>query len=192
MDTYKQKNDESPIRVFKPSGMMQFGLGLVIVLLVIHFSVMMNLGAELGMFMFLLLFFYAFIIWLLMISMSQQHLAIYEDGLEYRMGGNRIFSRWEDLQRFESRASGKSRILGIATLAVEKRQEGNAFERFLLMGRYENFIPLQIVRVPTRWDGCWTGMVVDSAKFAETDFGRELLHYAPHLFEYGKEKAKNG
>jgi hypothetical protein len=190
-DMEKQKNNSMPIRVYKPSGWMQFGLGLMIVFIVIHFSIMMRMGLEAGWFFLILVPLYGLILWMLLISSTQQHLAIYENGLEYRVGNNRRFSIWEDMQRFEIRPQGKSSVIGIYTSHLEKRYEGSAVERLLLHG-YKDFIPLTVVRVPTRWDGCWSGAVVDTVKFAETDFGRELLHYAPHLFDYSKEKQKHG
>jgi hypothetical protein len=188
----KQKNDYAPIHIYKPSGSTQGGLAIVCVFVVVHFSVIVRTGLEIGWFFLALLPIYALILWLLIIYSNQQHLAIYEDGLEYCLGNNRTFSRWEDMRRFESRSAGRSRILGIYTIATQKRQEGNSFERLLLMLRYPDFIPLStVVRVPTRWDGCWTGMIVDTNKLADTEFGRAILPYAPHLFEYRKEKVKN-
>lgn len=190
MDKFKHKNDEMPIRLYKPSGWMQFGLGLMIIFVVVHFSIIMRIGLESGWFMLIFLPVYAFILWMLVISSNQQYLAIYEDGIEHRMGSTISFSRWEDLERFEIRPQGKSTIIGIYTTAIEKRHEGSSIERFLL-GGYKDLIPLSVVSVPSRWDGCWTGSVVDTAKFANTELGSDLLHYAPQLFEYGKEKNKN-
>jgi hypothetical protein len=187
----KPKNDEMPIRVYKPSGWAQLVTWLIVTMMLGFFALLIQAGDKVTWLMVFFIPFYGFILWALFLSNTQRYLAIYEDGLEYRFGGTVSFSRWEDLRRFESRASGKSSVLGIYTSHLEKRHDGNGFERFLL-GGYDDFIPLNLVLVPTRWDGCWTGAVVDTAKMAETEFGRELLHYAPQLLEERKEKQKHG
>jgi hypothetical protein len=189
-DMQKQKNSSMPLQVYKPSGWMQFGLAVAIIFIVVHFSIMMRAGMEVGWFFLILIPIYGFILWILLISSTQQHLAIYENGLEYRMGGNRRFSRWEDMRHFEIRPQGKSSVIGIYSSHIEKRHEGSFIER-LLSSSHNDLIPLSVVHVPSRRINWWTRSIVDTEKFAETDFGRELLHYAPHLFEDGEEKAKN-
>jgi hypothetical protein len=188
-DMQKQKNDSAPLQVYKPSGWMQLGLAAAIIFVVVHFSIMMRAGMEVGWFFLILIPLYGFILWLLLISSSQQHLAIYENGLEYRMGNNRRFSRWEDMRHFEIRSQGKSSIIGIYSSHIEKRQDGSFIER-LLSSSHTDLIPLSVVHVPIRRVNWWTRSVVDTAKFAESELGRELLHYAPQLFEDTEEKNK--
>jgi hypothetical protein len=190
VDNSKLKNDEMPIKVYKPSGMRKFILVVAIIFIMIHFIIMFRAGSDLGGMMLVFIPFYALLLWILIIQSTQQYLAFYESGLEYRIGNNRIFSRWEDLRSLEIRGSGKSRTVGITTTALEKRQEGNGLER-ILVGYNTDFIPLSVLSVPTQRDG-WTSLAVDTESFAQTDFGRELLHYAPQLFEVAKEKAKRG
>jgi hypothetical protein len=48
-----------------------------------------------------------------------------------------------------------------------------------------------MVSLPTQWIGFFQGSTVDTEKLLNTEFGQELYRFAPHLFEYGKEKAKN-
>jgi hypothetical protein len=181
VDNSKLKNHEMPIRVYKPSRTLQLALGVATALFyAISASLVLDFKEEFNWLLIFTILFFAVSIWVLIISMSQKHLAIFENGLEYRIGSNRFFSRWQDLQCFESRNIGRS-TFGISSNAIERLQEGTRLENLVMLYAYPNdFIPLDILDA------------ADTDTLAKTDFGRELAHYAPQLFENGNEKQKHG
>jgi hypothetical protein len=198
----KAKRGEMPIRIYKPSRWIQFFAALLTV-----FAILLLYLVNLSYCSIPIIIWYSYVIWALLIISTQEQLAIYKTGLEYRLGNNRIFSCWEDLQRFEIRDKGRSQRIGVSSTKLEKRQEGNRLDKLLLSNRYTDFIPFHLIDVPAyyvnpqKFEKILLGYVpvandsqplVDIAKFAETDFGRELLHYAPQLFEASEEKQKNG
>jgi hypothetical protein len=204
------KNTDKPLYVYKASAsesrFAQF-LGVLMLLILIPFLIGASSSDSLrGLIVFVSPLILGAIYFMWMFS-AEQSLAVYENGLEYRFRKSRLFSRWEDLQRFEDRGTPRRPVRGISTAKLEKDYRWNTFDRVYFGSEEENFIPFFIVALPTRiinpqqFEKTGVGYVawpdkservIDTAKFAETKFGRELLHYAPQLFEATEEKAKNG
>jgi hypothetical protein len=96
-------------------------------------------------------------------------------------GLHRGFITWDALEKFAWAGSLKNRIWGIRTIRSLDYQSG--FWSGLLGG---NFIPLSHVigrPSPAKVEMLVMEIGVNLDKFAETPFGQDLLHYAPHLFE---------
>jgi hypothetical protein len=132
------------------------------------------------------LLWYSFILW------TQTRLIIYEDGIEIQRGASSFFNLWKNMSHFGRYSYGKKNSYGI--FLFEKVQpEAQGLAEKLFYGWSSNFIALnEFVYVPWRWVGFFQGATVDTEKLLDTPFGQEVYRLAPHLFEYGKEKAKNG
>jgi hypothetical protein len=135
---------------------------------------------------------YGYVFWSLIIGISQTSITVYEDGLEWQRGGAKLFVRWEDLYELGRKPAGGSVSFGIY-LNHSIEPEVNGFAEKLIFGRATNFITLTgIVDVPSYWAGFGKGQMLDTYKFADTEFGRELMRYAPHLFRDNTDiKGKN-
>ncbi len=94
-------------------------------------------------------------------------------------------TRWDNMKNFGYRKIGRNKHFGIELHTPMRLQKS----RFSMGKMDETFLSISN-GIPTK--GLFD-RTSDYDKFAQTDFGRDLLHYAPHLFE-GKltEKAKVG
>jgi hypothetical protein len=124
-----------------------------------------------------------------LIDGTQQHLAIYSTGLEHRQGTLISFTTWENLSHFDN-VKGFPCI--VTKAEIERSSKGQWLERFLITHVSGNLIRLpRECGIPVHFVEGKTGTQVDVEKLLKTNFGQDLLHYAPHLFETKKEKAKN-
>ena len=97
------------------------------------------------------------------------------NGLEFVMFGWQGYTAWENIQELNSHQLKLKSPIKVQNHILP------------ILGTYRDVIPLvNIVDLPKRFL-----FRIHWQKLAQTDFGRDLLHYAPHLFE-GKltEKAK--
>lgn len=195
----KAKREDAPIRVYRPTWLIiasncLIGLPLFSIL---AFLVWAFLERNMGRFdifaivMLVVIFvIQACLLWYLYILIFQTRLILYEDGLDLQQGSAHYFTNWENMSHFGGRSSGKAVQFGIYLHAPIQQEPSNFLER-VSFGKESNFLPITYVMLmPRRWS--LGSVTVDSQALSQTQFGRELLHYAPHLFEYGKEKAKNG
>jgi hypothetical protein len=131
---------------------------------------------------------FGFVGWFAFIQATQMTLTVRDDSLEYRLGSGVASTSWDNLARF-----GRSNSLRVVTMGlvlrhkIQQQVRGGKLDRAFFGEEPVTFIPLSdIVSVPTIYDKQSKKRRVDTEKLAETPFGQELLHYAPHLFE-GKE-----
>ena len=103
-------------------------------------------------------------------------LIITPDGLQFVILGTSGFAEWDNVVRLDNR--------GIH-LAQPITVRHNTLARLLYMGRAYQCIPINyVIPIPQ-------GLrKIKLQEFTETDFGRELYHYVPHLFDGVDDKAK--
>jgi hypothetical protein len=183
----KHKREDAPLKVYKPNSLIYliFAMVAIIWLILTCFPLLLGISLDMaaGIIFLIIPLGIGFLGVQVFINLTKESLAIYEDGLEYCNSEKIIFSSWKDLACL----GVKGGVCGIYAMTLTKKHDG---ESFLVEGEF--FFPLNLVNISYRIEGCWGKTVVDTAKFAETKFGRELLHYAPQLFENGKEKQKHG
>ena len=103
-----------------------------------------------------------------------------------QQGSSHFFVAWEHLSHFGGKKNGKAFQLGMYLHKIVHPDVKGILDKFHF-GWPSNFLPVTaVVHLPRRW----LGLFIDSEKLLETDFGRELLHYAPQLFEDNGEKNK--
>lgn len=192
----KPKNDETPIRVYGTTWYYKLATFMFIFLFLVGVTLLKDyaplrdyLAVRCGWPLGILFMVYLCVIFL--IDGTQQHLAIYETGLEHRQGTIISFAKWENLSHF---GNLKGFPCIISNALIEQRG-GRWFEKFHVTSLNDDVIRLpQECGVPIHFVKDKDGKVdrqVNIEMLLTTDFGRDLLHYAPHLFEYGREKAKN-
>jgi hypothetical protein len=106
----------------------------------------------------------------------QPRLSLSPEGVEFRSIGFKVFTSWDNIERIDSRVMyGEGRVEGFA-LRADGLDMGNfiRYGRFLSLGSYwamqgyDHFIPISNI-VTKDW--------------RDRDFGQEVRHYAPRLFE---------
>ena len=174
-------------KVYKPQGRQFWGLVVVIAINIIHFAVTSLIFQNLFWFLTgILLPIYAFILFRTFIAATQTSIAIHEDGIEYHYGNSSAFSTWDNVKHINK--------LGIFLhQPIKPVVDGGFIDKLLLWRRTMTYIPFSdLVHVPRRWLNYKQGFVIDFEKFANTAFGRDLRHYAPHLLAaYTEYKPKH-
>lgn len=130
---------------------------------------------------------YALIFSIMAFQATRITITIHEDGIDWQRGSSHLFTTWDNIDYIGSNDEGDSTTYGIF-LHNEVQAEVHSWldKRFFATPTaYIRLIPT--VKVPTKWEGVQQGSIIDMEAFAGTDFGQNILHYAPHLFE--KEKA---
>jgi hypothetical protein len=190
----KLKREDSSIKVYKPTGLMLFlywfwGLPLVAIFTFLEWGIFDRNQfdrSSLGM-LAVIFIMQAYLFWFLYTISFRTRLILYREGLELRQGSSHFFVEWGNLSHFGGKKNGKAFQLGIYLHKIVHPDVKGILDKFHF-GQPNNFLPLtNIVLVPR----LWLGIAVDTEKLAKTEFGRDLLHYAPHLFEESKEKVKN-
>ena len=140
---------------------------------------------------------------LLLFAFTHEHkkvkIILSSEGILVCTNHKRYASTWDSLHNLDILTMPRETVIGIRS-AVSITVEENkgvlaALARSFPSGiEDEYFLPLSpIINIPTRRMSVWSGdTMIDFDKLAQTEFGRDLLHYAPHLFEDSKEKQKNG
>lgn len=158
----------------------------------IHVYFFRSTGGEIAfapIFFGLLLAIDAFALWWAFIFMTQSQVTLFEEGIELRRGGSKIFTSWDNVSHFGITGAGKNRRRGIY-LHKKVSPKNNGFVEKLFWGRDTDFMAIgQCVNLSTTK---LFSNEIDPDKVRETAFGQELYDLAPHLFEeYDEWKPKN-
>lgn len=131
----------------------------------------------------------SFVLWWAFIFMAQSQVTLFEEGIELKRGGSKIFTSWDNVSRFGITGAGKNRRRGIY-LHKKVSPKTRGFVEKIFWGRDTDFMAIgQCVNLPTTK---LFSNEIDSDKVRETIFGQELYDLAPHLFEeYDDWKPKN-
>jgi len=182
-----EKSKRKTAKVYKPQGMQFWGLVVLIFVLGIHFTVTSLVFRNLFWVLNgIILPIYALLFFRFFIEATRTSITIYEDGIEYRYGSLYAFSTWDNIKYINK--------LGIYFhQPVETVVHGGFFDRLLFRQKALAFIHIaDIVHIPTYRDNFQQESVLDLKKFIETEFGSDLMHYAPHLFKaYSDYKPKH-
>jgi hypothetical protein len=141
-------------------------------------------------FLLFILLFDAWMLWYGYIFMTQTRVFVSEEGIELQRGGSRQFAAWENISHFGIKGGGKNQQRGIYLYDKVTPQTSGIAER-LFFGRKTAFIPIGLaLNLPTHWG--FFRKDINLEKLAQTDFGRDVAMYAPHLLEEAeKDKRKN-
>lgn len=191
----KNKRGAEIVNVYTPHWWIKWPLGIgAAIMLCFHLPALLW-ASQFPEFpkplLFLFLPFYLWMAWYTFTFCYQTRLIVYESGIEIQRGSSRFFSNWGNMSHF-GRAGFNTKYHGI--LLFERiTPETNNFIDKLFYGGSRQFMEFgDIISFPKRWAGFFQGMAVDTEKLLETDFGRDIYQFAPHLFELEKEKAKHG
>ena len=182
----KRKNDDR--RVYHTSNhliflhvLMHFAVICILIMFILvadhSFPFLFNLLS-----MILCLMWMGFILWKSYWVVYGNRFIVTEAGLGFFIFGKSGFTAWDNLQaiHFQEGSSDKYGIQLKEPISIEKSP--------IRVGRTnETYIDLEpIIPLPTK---LWRWLGVNWDKFAKTDFGLDLQHYAPQLFK-GKLKIK--
>ena len=186
MDKSKRKNTEG--KVYKPQGVRLWGSIIVMGIIAIQIVVMVFLFSGDDMpnnsvwFINFAIAMLALALFILFIQVAESSLTVYEDGLEWQRGKSVLFSTWDNMRAIERKNEGDAATYGIQLHEKVEVEINGWFDKFFY-GSSTDYIRLTgIVNVPMRFAGL-KGNVIKLDEFAETEFGQDLMHYAPHLFE---------
>jgi hypothetical protein len=195
VDNSKLKNDEMLIKVYKPTRIMLFlywfwGIPFLAIFTFLIWSIFDRNQFDRASVCWLAVIsiMQAYLLWYLYTFSFRTRLILYKDGLELQQGSAHFFAAWEHLSHFGGKKIGKAFRVGIYLHKIVQPEVKGILDRFHF-GWPSNFLPVTtVILLPRRW----LGLFVDTEKLLETEFGRDLLHYAPQVFEVAKEKVKNG
>jgi hypothetical protein len=113
--------------------------------------------------------------------MTRTFVIVSDDGIELQCGGICAFTPWDNISHIDVKGSGNSQQHGIY-LHNKIKPEVNGWVEKLLYSSETDFLPIgEVINLPTRW-----GLFhypIDYEKLADTEFGQDLLNYAPHLLQ---------
>jgi hypothetical protein len=188
MDKEMRKNEDViPIKVYKQKGMLYWGLVFIIVIIGIHFMVIASPLVEDSMTTWIIngfvMLLYSSFFFTLFVLAGRTSLAIYEEGIEWRRGGSSMFATWDNLSHIGAKNEGDATTHGIFLHRQIESKVNSWVDKhfFALSGDYIRLTGF--VKVPINFKGLLKGSEIDFDEFAKTEFGQDLLHYAPHLFE---------
>lgn len=191
MDKSKRKNSEG--KVYKPEGSRYWGtvvllvfaeiiLGISLLILVMSLWAIRSLDAIpffmiCGLFVFVSSSAFCFVY----NAAEKTSIICSKEGLTYRRGTSYMFTEWQNLSHF----------IDIGFRFEIYLQEGikpevKSWLDKQFYGQAIHIIQIDnIVKVPRTgnvlWES-WESTKVDLDAFKQTELGRDLLHYAPHLF----------
>ena len=175
-------------KVYK--GNIRPAIAVIIGILLIHGVVLMIFWTEINAIFWIMnalaLLAYALIFSVMYFQATQIAITVYEDGIDWQRGSSHVFTTWENINYIGRNDEGDSTTYGIF-LHKEVQAEAHSWidKRFFSAPvTYIRLIPT--VKVPTKWDGLRQGSIIDMEAFAGTEFGQNLLQYAPHLLEQDK------
>jgi hypothetical protein len=113
---------------------------------------------------------------------TQIIVTVYETGIDWRRGGSHVFATWDNIDRIGRKDEGDAASFGIYLREAVAPAVDGWLSRRLFAGPVDYIRLIPTVRVPTTFQGR-KGNVVDWQAFADTDFGRDVARYAPHLLE---------
>lgn len=176
----KQKNDESPIRVYGTKWYVKLTMTTIIAFYVF----MILLAKELRFFgfnqMWPIYFLFAIFAAILFFYEGTQTIAVYENGIEHRYAARKTFATWEELSHFSTVRNRPS----ITTVRWPEIQINHQWLNRVFPKPHGSFVLVPTeCGVPSKYDAAISGFQVDIEKLLKTDFGRDLLYYAPHLFK---------
>lgn len=127
----------------------------------------------------------ALLLWYSIIFSTQSRVTVYEEGIEIEQGNSKVFTTWDNISHFGLRWAGRNQQRGLVLYEDVQPQAGGIEKLFY--GWKTKFLSLTpFVNLPRK--GIFS-MEVDTEKLLETEFGKTIYEFAPHLFD--SEKAKN-
>lgn len=183
--TQKKKHDD--ITVFRPSPLQRIGTAVALGIVAISMLGMVVLIASTSESdyhptayrLFLVVSFMlgamGMVYWAYHMFVNDS-LIVTPDGLQFVILGTSGFAGWDNMVRLDKRGIHLEQPITVSH---------NTLTRLLYMGRAFQCIPINyVIPIPQ-------GLrKIKLREFAETDFGRELFHYAPHLFDDVDDKTK--
>ena len=126
--------------------------------------------------------------WFLFMQATQMALIVHENKLEYHFGSARVETQWNNLNSIEIQRSGRrSQIVLMLKNPVKQKVIGGHLDKMLFGEHQVSSITLSdIMRTPMKKVDKSYPTVIDFEKLKKTDFGSDLLEFAPHLFEKGE------
>jgi hypothetical protein len=114
----------------------------------------------------------------------RDRLIVRDDGLEFYASGVEGFTTWDNLSEFafvaiERNRENVIRYADRVTVTAHPFMKITGFSAVM-----ENWLPLQYWALIPRKSS--VKLEMDVEKFKKTPLGKDLLHYAPHLFEEEK------
>ena len=189
------KEKRSHPRTYRPSKTKRGVWGLIlIVFLIAFFIILFNLPTmyrEDGLFavIFFIGLFYGILsgIWYILEFIFKLKFEVTDNGLWLHMYGKRFYP-WDSMISLgtKSRTVKYSSNWGIHTRKAKIIHQSPIGKWMIGNWIHNTFIPVeQIVDVPRKFL-----VSHDIEKFKQTEFGQDLYHYAPHLFEKYEIKSK--
>lgn len=113
---------------------------------------------------------------------TQIKIIVYEDGLEWQRGTSHAFTSWNNIEAIGRNNEGDSTTYGIYLHETIQPEASDGLSKRFFSAPVEYIRLIPTVVVPTKLKGT-DGNVIDWQAFAKTDFGQDILRYAPHLLE---------
>lgn len=168
------------------TGNVRPAIMIVFVIIVIHLIVIAIVVDEMSaafwlvnIFLFVL---YTVFFAVMVFQATQIRIIVYEKGIDWQRHRSHVFTAWDNIDRIGRKNEGDSTTFGIHLHESIQPQVHGWLDKRLFSASVDYLRLIPTVKVPTTFKGM-EGNVIDMQAFAETDFGQDILRYAPHLLE---------
>lgn len=158
-------------------------IGVIVVVHVVAAAVLANeINVQFWTFNITLFVLYALLFGVMVFQATRITITVYENGIDWQRGGSHVFTTWDNMDTIERKNEGDSATFGIYLHEPVQPEAHNWLDKRLFSTPVGYIRLIPTVTVPTTFNGL-QGNVIDRQAFAETDFGQDLLRYAPHLLD---------
>lgn len=159
---------------------------ITLVIIVIHIAVASIVFNEVtaafwvvNIFLFIL---YMLFFGVMAFQATQMKITVYEKGIEWQRGGSHVFTTWDNIKSIGRKDEGDSATFGLYLQQPVQPTASSWLDKRFFSASVDYIRLIPTIKVPTIFKGL-QGNVIDRQALAETDFGQDVLRYAPHLFE---------
>lgn len=168
------------------TGRLRPAIMITLVMIIVHVAVMGLLVNEITVEILVvnIALFVLYILGFAIMAFQARYITItvYENGIEWQRGTSRAFTTWDNIDRIDRKDEGDSTTFGIFLHEPVSPDVSSWLDRRLFSSPVDYIRLIPTVTVPTSFKGM-KGNMIDLRAFAVTDLGRDIEHYAPHLFE---------
>ncbi len=182
----KDTADDKGGKVNAYTGNLRPPIVITLVIIVVHIVVMLILVNKIGVAFWvvngILFILYMLFFCVMAFQATQITITVYENGIDWQRSTSHVFTTWENIDMIGRKDEGDSTTFGIYLHEPVQSEVTSWLDKrfFSVPVDYIRLTPT--IRVPTTFKGLG-GNVINRQAFAETEFGRDVLRYAPLLLE---------
>ena len=157
-------------------------LMIIVVHIVVTAIVVNEIDAAFWLVNIILFILYTLLFGIMAFQATQIKITVYEKGIDWQRNRSHLFTTWDNIDKIGRHNEGDSTTYGIYLCEQVQPKAHSWLDKRLFAAPvgYIRLTPTLIV--PTTFKGV-AGNVIDMKAFTKTDFGQDVLRYAPHLLQ---------